>query len=429
MPPVPAVQSLAIALGAGALVSLICQRFRVPPILALLATGLLLGRSGIHIVGTRNLGTALDSFITIVICILVYEGALRLRGGQLSESRRAVLGLLTIGAATTFILASTAAHYLAGLSWPTATLLGAILIVTGPTVVQPLLRRWRLLPRLSSTLWAEAILIDPIGVLAVVAVLDFIKISLHAPGAPDGGSTIAWSIIIPTLAGPVIGAAVGLAGRTAVRTFSRRGEAGPMEMGLLGMGACMLATGLGELAAPQGGLVAATICGLTMGEPWTRGATVLRQFKEQVSAILVGGVFVLLGSRFEVKHLADLDAGDYLFVAALVLIIRPASAFLATQGSELSGRERTFVAFLAPRGVVAASVTALAATGLAEAAEAATADGAVNTALQAAAAQAEHIRTLMMLVILVTVTISTLSGLRFARWLEVDAPGSPSPQH
>lgn len=337
---VPAVQSLALALGIGAVVSLICRRLRVPPILALLGAGLLLGRSGVHVIGTFNLGSSLDAFITVVICILVFEGAMFLGGGELTGSRRAVVGLLTVGAALTFGLSTVAAHSCAGLNWSVAALLGAVLIVTGPTVVQPLLRRWNLLPRLSNTLWAEAVLIDPIGVLSVVAVLDLIKISVHAPGAPEGGSSVAWKVLLPFLAGPVIGACVGLLGRAAVRVYTRQGRAGPMEMSLLGIGACLLAAGGGEVAAPQGGLVAATVAGLCMGEPWSRGAAVLRQFKEQVSAILVGGVFVLLGSRFEVKYLADLSWGDYLFVAVLVVAIRPIVAWVSTMGSELSGRER-----------------------------------------------------------------------------------------
>ncbi len=429
---VPAVQSLALALGSGAVVSLVCQRLRVPPILALLCAGLVLGRSGVHVVGTFNLGASLDAFITVVICILVFEGAMRLGGGELTRARRAVAGLLTIGAATTFGLATVAAHWLVGLDWPVAALFGAILIVTGPTVVQPLLRRWHLFPRLSATLWAEAVLIDPIGVLAVVATLDVIKIVLGAPGENRDSTTVLSGIAVPALAGPVIGAVVGLVGRTVLRRLSRRGEAGAMEMSLLGIGACMLAAGGGEFAAPQGGLVAVTICGLVMGDPWSRGAKALRQFKEQVSVILVGGVFVLLGSTFEVSHLLELGIGDVIFVAVLMLVIRPVASFLGTMGSELEGRERAFVAFLAPRGVVAASVSALAVSSLSDAAEQAQnavlaagspASGplaAAASALAEAAAQATHARTLLMLIIFVTVTVSTLLGMRVARALCVD---------
>lgn len=419
---VPAVQSLALALGVGSVVSLTCQRLKIPPILALLSAGLLLGRSGIHVIGTYNLGSSLDTFITVVICILVYEGALRLGSGQLEGSRRAVLGLLTIGAAITFGLALVAARYCAGLDWPAAVVMSGVLIVTGPTVVQPLLRRWNLKPRLAKTLWAESVLIEPIGALTVVVVLDIIKISLDAPGAPVDGTSVAWKVALPTLVGPLIGVAVGMAGRSTTRWLTQTGGARPMEMSLLGIGACLVSAGVGEALAPQSGLVAATVCGLCMGEPWSRGATVLREFKEQVSAILVGGVLVLLGSRFEVKHLADLHTGDYLFVAILVVAIRPIAAWASTTGSDLTRGERAFVGFIAPRGVVAASVAGLAANSLTEAAEAAAASGKASIVLELAAQQADHGCTIIMLVILTTVTVSSLVGLKFARWLEVDNP-------
>lgn len=419
---VSSTQSLAFALGLGSLISLVCSRLRIPAILPLLGAGLVLGRSGLHLVGTHKLGDALDAFITVAIAVLVFEGGLHLSRGELGRASRAVIGLLTVGALTTWVLTTMSARLVLGVTWPSSWLMGSILIVTGPTVVQPLLRRYKLTPGLTTSLGAEAVLIDPIGVLAVVTTLDLV-----AAGATRLGSEH-WPVVLtragpPLLAGVACGAAIGLGVLALLRAAARRERTEARQLNLLAMGACMSSVGVGEWLAPQGGLLAATVCAIIVANMRVIGAQDVRQFKEQIASILVGALFILLASRLEIGQLAGLTWRDWLFVAAMMFIVRPLSVTLATARSELSGPERLYACLFAPRGVVAASVVSIAATRLgALALDAAASPGPLDPGRAGQlAAEASHLQATMFLLIIVTVVWASVAGFLLALLLGVRA--------
>src|SRR5690606_12669714 len=158
-----------------------------------------------------------------------------------------------------------------------------------------------------------------------------------------------------------IGAAIGLVFTRLMRRASARGRESEQHLHLLAMGGCMSSVGLAELLAHESGLAAATTCGLIIANARIIGGQELRRFKEEISSFLLAILFVLLASRFEVRQFAAIGPREVLFLAAIMLLLRPANIFISTVGSSLDLREKIFAGLFAPRGIVAASVTSFAA--------------------------------------------------------------------
>lgn len=361
-----AAQSLALALGVSALITVACRRVRIPALLPLMLTGLSLGVSGARVIDAASLGSVLKGFVTIAIGLLIFEGALHLNKEELSRAPRAVWGLLTVGAAITWVGAACGAHWLLGMAWPVAALLGAALTVTGPTVVQPILRMVRVSPSVHTALAAEAVLIDPIGVVATVTTLEIVRLyvagGLELSMAGEG----VWMFAKPLIGGAGVGVAFGVVGYGLLKAVGRLGRPEPQLLNLIAIGVCMTCVGVGEAFTPEAGLAAVTICGVIMARAHVLGATELRSFKELLAVILVGTLFVLLTSRFDVSQLRTLSWHYAAFVGALLLAIRPLAVYVSTIGSRLTGRERLFASTFAPRGIVALSMIAVTAAELSQ---------------------------------------------------------------
>jgi NhaP-type Na+/H+ or K+/H+ antiporter len=404
-----AAQTLALAVGVGALVSLLCARLRIPAVLPLLLVGFAMGVSGLGLVDARDLESGLRAIVSVSIGLLIFEGGLHLSARELGKAPRAIPRLLTIGALLTGVGVACAARFAVGLPWSIAAVLGAALIVTGPTVVQPILRRVRLTPSLHAALSAEAILIDPIGVVATVMALEVVLLVIGEHSAT--AAQLSLQAARTVLGGLGMGLAVGLAARGAVWALTRRAPLTASGLNQLAIAACMISVGMGEWVAPEGGLVAATLCAVLLANLRTVTVKDVHEFHEQVSGLLVGTLFVIIASRVDLAALGRLTWRDGVFVGAIVLLVRPACVFVSTLGTTLSVRERMFAAFMAPRGIVAASVASIAATQL-------------KFASPELAAEAAKFETLVLLVIVVTVAMTgTLAG-PVARLLRVEA-GQP----
>lgn len=405
-----AAQTLALAVGVSALVTVACRRMRFPALLPLLAVGLGLGTSGVGLIDGGSMGPALKGVVTVAIGLLIFEGALHLNREELAQAPRAVWGLLTVGALVTWVASAAAAHWILGLTWPLAAVLGATLIVTGPTVVQPILRLVRVSPRLHAALGAEAVLIDPIGVVATVATLEVVRLSMDSgPGLQVAGHGF-WAFVKTMGGGAGVGALAGIGGRWLLTFLGRSGRPDPQLLNLLAVGLCMTCVGVAEAIAPEAGLAAVTICGMFVARTRVLGATELRSFKELLATILVGTLFVLLASRFDAASFRALTARDGLFVLAMIFVVRPACVLAATWRSSLTWRERTFASLFAPRGIVALSVAAIVASELAHA-----------PAGGAASPGASRLEPVMFLVIVGTVTFATIASPMLAWALKVRA--------
>ena len=402
-------QTLALAIGAGALVSLVCARLRMPAVLPLLVAGFVLGGSGLGLVDAEHLGPGLRAFVSVAIGLLIFEGGLHLSARELAKAPRAIPRLLSVGALITAVGVAAAGKFIAGLPWTIAAVLGAALIVTGPTVVQPILRRVRLTPKLHAALSAEAILIDPIGVLATVMTLEVVLLVIGAHTVT--AAELAMQTGRTVMGGLAAGLAVALAARGSAWLLTRKSPLTASGLNLLAVSACMIAVGAGEWIAPEGGLVAATLCAVMLANLRTVTVKDVHEFHEQVSGLLVGTLFILIASRVDLSLLRQIGLRDAAFVTAVVLIVRPLCVLVSTIGSPLEMRERVFAAFLAPRGIVAASVASLAATQL-------------RGAGPELAMGAARFEVLMLLVIVTTVAIAGTFAGPVAALLKVEA-GQP----
>ncbi len=395
-----ATATLALAMGLGAILWLASHRLRIPALVPLMVAGALLGRGGLGLIDASLLGEGFSALITLSVAMLVFEGSLHLDAHTLGHAPRAVRGLLTVGAAVTWVGVAAAGVWVLGMPVRFAVVLGAILIVTGPTVIQPLLQRVRLTPRLHAVLLSEGILIDPIGVVATVVTLDVVLVTL---GGQEGLSTlhVAMEYAYPLLVGTIAGVVCGLAARAALARSIGFGHEGDRQSSLVAIAACVIATGASEVVRHESGIVAAAVCGLIIARSLKRQLQPARRAAESVAAVLVGLLFMLVGSTIDAAALfAGLSWRDAAFVGVLMLAVRPVSVMLSTWGSKMDLRERVYIALMAPRGIVAISAAALAATAI----------GNTSTAQESARAVGAEIQDAVLIVVAATVIWAGVAG-------------------
>ncbi|WP_049620768.1 cation:proton antiporter [Frateuria defendens] len=385
---------LAGMLGIGFLAQWLAWRVKLPAILFLLLAGILLGPVSGVLEPDKLLGPLLFPTVSLAVAVILFEGSLSLRFHELPEIGKAVRGLVSYGAIAALLLLALAARLVAGVSWEVALLFGALTCVTGPTVIAPMLRTLRPNARIANTLRWEGIVIDPIG--ALFAVLVYEAIVSHQEGRTIG-------VFLATVAcGTAVGALFAL-----MLGFMLRRQRIPeylQNYGVLAM--VLLAFSLSNTITHESGLLAVTIMGIALGN--MRGVHVddILDFKENLTTLLVSSLFILLAARLH-WPLPDgmLWAGIAIFLASQVLI-RPLTVLIASIGSGLAWRERALIAWVAPRGIVAASVSALFALRL--------------ETLHVAGANA--LVPLVFILIIGTVVLQSATARPLAKWLKVAEP-------
>ncbi|MEQ8860704.1 MAG: sodium:proton antiporter [Pseudomonadales bacterium] len=350
------VAKLALIGALGAAAQWLAWRARLPAIVLLLAAGFIAGPVTGALDPVADFGELLRPLVALAVALILFEGGLTLNFAELRETSVAVRRLVTVGALIAFGLGALAAHYLAGLSWESALVLGAILVVTGPTVVIPLLRHARLKPRASSLLRWEAILADPVGALMAVLVFEVVLV-LRTPFEADelalmvGGAAL-WAVI----------GGYGL-GRLLVLAFVR-GKVPEFLKAPVVVAAVLATYAISNAILEESGLLTVTVFGVTLGNSRLASLTELRRFKEVITILLVSGVFIILTATLDLATLASLAPRDALFLLALLFVVRPAAVLLSTAFTGLSIQERLLAAWIAPRGVVAVAVSGLFAAAL-----------------------------------------------------------------
>ena len=344
------VQLAAVAIfGIGA--QWLAWRLRLPSILLLLLFGFLLGPVLGIIHPDELLGEALFPIVSLAVGVILFEGGLTLKLKELPVSGPVIGRLITVGAVATWIVATLAARFVIGLQWPMAILVGAVLIVTGPTVVGPLLRQIRPKGRAGAILKWEGILIDPVG--AVLAVLVFESIRLGEVG------NVPVFILLGVLRSLAIGLFFGFLGAGTLITLLRRYLVPDHLQNSVTLLLMFMMFALSDLLAPEGGLLAVTVMGVVMAnQPWVPIRHIV-EFKENLQILLVGLLFILLAGRINISDLLLIGWGAVIFVVILIVIARPLSVLLSTWGSPLNRSERLFLMWMAPRGIVAASVASV----------------------------------------------------------------------
>ncbi len=348
--------TIALALVLGILAQAFAHHLRVPGIVLLLAAGVIFGPDGAGVIRPETLGPALHIITGFAVAVILFEGGLSLKFTRLKHVSRSIRYLILVGGALTVAGGAAAARFILEWPWQTAALFGTLVMVTGPTVINPLLKRFKVKRSVATVLEAEGVLIDAIG--AVVAI-----VALEAALSPAHGSPAIWlwHVVSRLGFGILCGALAGMAlvGIFRVRRLVPEGTENVFTLcAVLGLfqGANVL--------LPESGIAAVTAAGVMVGNYGTYVLEDLAEFKEELTVMLIGMLFVLLAADVRLEHVQALGAGGVLTVAALMLIIRPIAVFAGTYFSELKWREKLFVAWIGPRGIVAAAVASLFATGL-----------------------------------------------------------------
>lgn len=347
------------AIGAfGAIAQWVAWRMKQPSILVLLLAGIVAGPVLGWVDPDRLFGASLFPLVSLAVAIILFEGGLTLRWRVVKDDSAVVRNLVTIGAVISWVVIAGGARLILGLGWPVAILLGAILVVTGPTVVTPLLRHVRPRPRIATVLTWEGIVIDPIG--AVLAVLTFEAVV--AVGTVEATA----NVLLALLSSIAIGAGLGVMAAAFLVWIIRRNHVPDRLHNLTVLGVLVTVFALSNEIQAESGLLTATLLGIVLAnQPWIEVRRVL-EFKENLRLLLLTLLFILLAARLEPGDLAEVSVTGLAFVALLVLVARPLAVVISTLGSGLSWRERLFAAWMAPRGIVAAAVSSIFAIEMAE---------------------------------------------------------------
>ena len=343
--PLPA---LALLLGAGALAHWAAWRLRLPAILLLLLTGFVAGPVTGLLDPDRMFGEAFRPLVSLAVGMILFEGGLTLRFDELRGAGKVVRNLVTIGVLVTWALSTLVGVYVAGVDLDIALLVGALLVLTGPTVVIPLVRHVRPRAPLGPVLRWEGILVDPIGALLAILVLE----ALTGPS-----DATAADIVLGILRTIAFGGGIGvLAGLGLAKAFERFLVPDSLHVPVT-FGAVAVAFVLANQLQSEAGLLTVTVMGIVLANRRTIDIEHIAEWKEQLSTILLSILFVSIAARLPIDQLTALGWRGPLYCAALVLVVRPLAVLASTVRSGMRWADRAFLMAMAPRGIVVAAIS------------------------------------------------------------------------
>ncbi|MCY0147841.1 cation:proton antiporter [Hoeflea sp. G2-23] len=352
------VLKLAVIGAAGIVAQWCAWRLQLPAIVLLLAAGFIAGPATGFLDPAADFGDIYRPMVSIAVAIILFEGGLTLNVREIRETSTAVRRIIMYAGPLTWVMAAYAAHHIGGLSWPTAIVLGAILVVTGPTVIMPLLRQAQLDARPASLLRWEAIVNDPIGALFAVVAFEGILVFIGLHEADN--------LVMLVVFGFSLSIGVGwFAAKAVVWSFIRGHVPEYLKAPVL-LAVIILSYALTNMVLEEAGLLTVTIMGVVMANSRIASLTDMRRFKETITTLLVSGVFIILTASLSMADIKSLDWSAALFVATLLFIIRPVAIMIATIRSGATIQERILTSWIAPRGVVAVAVSGLFGTLLAD---------------------------------------------------------------
>ncbi len=384
-----------LALAVGVIAQVVARHLRVPGIVILLLAGVMLGPDVAGLLHPKELGHALDILVGFSVAVILFDGGLNLNIKRMRAQAPVIQRLLSLGVVVTAGGAALAARFFLDWSWLPSLLFGTLVIVTGPTVVTPLLRRIRVKRNIETILESEGVLIDAVGAVVAVVALEM---------------ALGDSLTAEALGGPVrllVGLVVGALGGLVMALFLRSSRAIPEGFETIFTLSMALAIyQVSNALIPESGIMAAIAAGTVVGNAGARSFREIREFKEQLTVLLIGMLFVLLAADVRVADVLALGQPGLLVVLALMFIVRPLNVLVCTAKSGLSWREKIFLSWVAPRGIVAAAVAALFAERLSHHGQD------IGTQLRA----------LVFLVITATVVVQGATAGMMARLLKVQRP-------
>ena len=327
----------------------VARYFRSSAIAILLAGGVFAGPEGLGIVNPQSLGDGLGIIISLSVAIILFEGGMTLDLKDYRSASREIIGILTIGVLVTWLGITLLVKLVFGFDWAFCLLSASLVIVTGPTVIGPMLHRIRVIPKLQSILHWEGVLIDPIGVFLALMCFEYYV-------STDGAHGLAFQDFILRFAiGGVLGVGFGFLLDLVLR--QRWMDDGHTNIFVLAMG--MLNFTLADLMKSESGLLSVTIAGLVLGIRKTPQLRAIVNYKTELKDFLIGLLFILLAANLDLQSFVDYGWKLMIVVVTVMFVIRPLNVFLSTLGGSLNLKEKLFLSWIAPRGIVAASMASV----------------------------------------------------------------------
>lgn len=339
---------LAVIAGIGAQV--LAEYLRVPSIVFLLFFGILLGSDGIDILHPNLLGTGLEVIVSLSVALILFEGGLNLQLRDLNRVSGSLRNLVSFGVLITLMGGGMAAHWLGEFPWTIAFLYASLVVVTGPTVISPLLKQVKVDRQISVLLEGEGVLIDPVGAILAVVVLNIIL----------SGDADPLAIISGLLLRLAIGGGIGAIGGWLLGFMLKRATSLSDELrNLVVLAGVWGLFSLAQLIRSESGLMAMVIAGMVVGAAALPEERLLRRFKGQLTMLAVSVLFVLLAADLSIDSIFALGWGSLFTVLVLMFAVRPLNIWLCTWNSDMNWRQKLFLCWVAPRGIVSASVASL----------------------------------------------------------------------
>jgi len=326
-------------------------RTKQPAILFLLLVGILVG----PVTGTLDadalFGDLLFPFVSLAVAVILFEGSLTLKFTELKGIGSTVWRMVSYGALINCMIITAACHYLIGLDWQLSALFGAIMVVTGPTVIMPILRTVRPNTKISNILRWEGIVIDPLGALFAVLVFEWIVIDLT-----DGSHAHIAVVFLQTI---VIGTVIGAIAAYALGVLLRKKWIPEYLQNFAAIAFVGIAFTLSDTLMHESGLLAVTVMGIWLANMKGVNTRSILEFKESLTLIFVSTLFILLAARLQLDALTSLGFGALALLGVMIFIARPIKVWASTLGSSLKLNEKAMISWLGPRGIVAAAISAL----------------------------------------------------------------------
>ncbi|GGK43581.1 MULTISPECIES: cation:proton antiporter [Flavobacteriaceae] len=395
----------------GILAQWVAWRFKIPAILPLILIGLLVGPIAAEFLsedgtkwiepiwnGKKGLfpGEGLYYFVSLAISIILFEGGLTLKRNEIKSVGPVITKLITLGSAITFFGAGLASHYVFDLSWEMSFLFAALIIVTGPTVITPILRNIPLKKDVSAVLKWEGILIDPIGALVAVLVFEFISVG--------GGSGFTRTALIEFGKILLFGTTFGFTFAHALAFAINKNMIPHYLLNVVSLSTVLLVFVESEVFAHESGLLAVVVMGMVLGNNKLDNIKDLLYFKESISVLLISILFILLAANINIEDMLLLyNWKTAILFGIVIFVIRPLAVFLSTTGSKLKTNEKIFISWVGPRGIVAAGIASLFGSKL----------------LKAGVEGAEYITPLVFMIVLGTVLLNATTARLFAKLVGV----------
>lgn len=346
-----AVFVISMILIAGLLCQWLAWRLKLPAILFLLLMGMLAGPTLHWLNPDKLLGDFLLPFVSLAVAVILFEGSLTLKLHDISGIQHVIRNLITIGALITWVITAFATHILLNFSWEVSFLFASLMVVTGPTVIIPMLRTVHLKENIANTLLWEGILIDPIGAILAVLTYQFI-IAGDIAGGFMAGLQVFGKVLLT-------GMALGIIGGECLGTILRKFWIPQYLNNFATLTFLCAVFALSNFIEPESGLLAVTVMGVWLANMKGVELEDILNFKESLSILLISILFILLAARINFSSLIALGWPALILFAAIQLFIRPLSVHISSLGSKLSFAERNLVAWIAPRGIVAAAISTL----------------------------------------------------------------------